>query len=201
MLGNMPSESSFIGGEPLRQAHKIDYLVDTGKISTTEASEASRREIDEMITKVFNKNFTQNFYKPWKMSEKSMGQKAEDVLIELLNRFTHLHANHGSERDDAQRKVDMFLSVDDRGHRVPIQLATFTDRERLRQKREKTPPDVLLVAIPMSDIFVAFEQHDFERLKRVIETFARQVFEGLKNLPQYLPYYENLHEQLELVAA
>jgi hypothetical protein len=195
----MNPERSPIGGETLRQAHKVDYLVDTGKITTTEASEASRREIDEMIEKIFNKNFTQNFYKPWEMRDKTMGQKAEDLLIELLNRFTHLHVNHGSERDDAQRKADMFLSVDDQGHEVPIQLATFTDKEKIQAKREKTPPDVLLVAVPMGDIFIAFEKHDLEGLKRVVETFARQVFEGLKKLPKYLPYFETLHEQLELV--
>lgn len=90
----------------------------------------------------------------------------------------------------------MALRVEGDDHEVPIQLATFTDQERLEAKREKTPSDVLLVAVPMADIFLAYERHDERRLLNVLKEFIRQVLDGLRRLPDYLPTFEHLQRQL-----
>lgn len=197
----MRPEGMPIGGEPLRQAHKINRLVDEGLVTTTEASEASRREIDQMVEKLFDKQFSQNFFRPWETREKSMGQKAEDLLIDLLNRFPWFHVRHASDREDQLRKMDMAVTVEGDDREIPVQLATFTDRDRLEEKRKKTPAEVLLVAVPMADIFIAYEQHDEQRLLSVLKEFARQLLEGLRNLPEYLPTFENLQAQLAEVRA
>lgn len=197
----MHPESSPIGGEPLRQAYKINRLVDEEKISVREASEASRTEIDEMIAKLFDKQFTQNYFRPWETGEKTMGQKAEDLLVELLNHLPWLHVRHASDREDHVQKIDLAVTVEGDDHEIPIQLATFTDHDRLEQKRKQTPADVLLVAVPMADIFVAYERQDEQRLLRVIQAFARQLLEGLQRLPDYIPTFEHLRSQLAAVPA
>ena len=190
-----------VGGGPLREAHKINYLVDQGKISSIEAFEASRQEIDNMIETMFDDQYTQHFWAPWEMREKSMGQKAEDLLVELLNLFPWIHARHATDREDYVQKIDLAVKIGDIDREIPIQLATFTDPEKLDEKRKKIPPTVLLVAVPMADIFIASEHNDYQRLKRILKEFARQVLAGIRSLPDYLPVYRDLQTQLAKAAA
>lgn len=187
--------------DELRQAYKIDHLVDEGEISATEASEASAAEIDRMVEQLFDRQFTQNFFRPWETRDKSMGQKAEDILVELLNKLPWLHVRHATDREDHLQKIDLAVTVEGDDHEIPVQLATFTDRERLLAKRKKTPREVLLVAVPMADIFLAYERHDEQRMVEVFKAFIRQLLEGIRSLPDYLPVFDHLKQQLAEIPA
>lgn len=185
-----------INPDIIREAYKVNLLVDEGAVSTAEASEASRQEIKTMVEQLFDKQYTQNFFRPWEMKEKSMGQKAENLLVELLDQLPFLHVRHASERDDHLQKTDLYLQVDGDEHEVPIQLASFTDPQRLEEKRQRIPNHVLLVSVPMADIFLAYERHDEERLRQVFKRFTGQVLESMKKIPDYLPAYRGLQERL-----
>lgn len=105
MLPVMQRESSYIGGKPLREAYQINKLVDEDKVTPEQASEASRQEIDQMIATIFSLEFSQNYFRPWEIKEKTMGQKAEDILVELLNRFPWFHLRHATEQEDHIKKL------------------------------------------------------------------------------------------------
>ena len=197
----MPPESPYLSDERLNQAYKIDHLVNEGKISSTEASEASRREIDEMVATIFDKHFSQNYFQPWEMQKKTLGQKAEDILVDMLNLFPWFQVRHGTDREDAVRKTDLVLTVAGTEQTIPIQLTTNPDRRVIREKRRRLPHDVLLITLPLDGIQRAYRKHDEQSFRNIIERFVRQLLEQLQKLPEYLTTYEGLHEQLEPVAA
>jgi hypothetical protein len=189
-----------IWDQSVNDAHKINKLVNEGEVTTTEASEASWEEIDAMIAKIFDKKFSQNYFRPWEMREKTLGQKAEDLLIEILNHFPWFHARHGSDREDAVRKTDLVLSIEGTNREIPIQFTTARNRTVIKEKRKHLPKDVLLIRLPLEDINQAYENRDEQSLKSVIERFVRQLLEQLKKIPDYLPVYEDLQEQLATAA-
>lgn len=189
----MPGER-FINPDTYREAYKINKLVDEHKVSSSEASQATRQDIADMVTKIFDRQFSQNYHNPAEMRAKTMGQKAEDILVNLLNFIPIFHARHGTDREDAVNKTDLALSLAGNTREIPIQLATYTDPERLALKKTKLPKDVVLVVLPMGNIFRAFEKPDLNLLKKVIDDFVQQVLKAIENMPEYFPLYEKLHQ-------
>lgn len=179
-----------------RQAYKINKLVDEEIITAEQASAASAEEIEETINALFSKDFSQNYNKPWEFHEKTMGQRAEDVLVELVNRFPFFRIRHETEQKDHEHKVDLVLQISGNDREIPIQLAAYNEQEKLEAKREKVPNNVVLVGLPMADIFLAYQEHDEQRLRMVVKDFTRQVLQGVKRLPKYVPVYESLLSQV-----
>lgn len=183
--------------QDILEAHQMHELVKRGEVKPEQASEANEEEFDAMLQELFDKKYTQNLYRPREIHEKAPGQRAEDILIEIINRHPFFHARHGTQREDQEEKIDIVLEFEGESQPIPIQVTAKTDANDLRQKmRQLSMKTLLIILPPVGRILDAYEQGNKRDIQLILEDFLKQIFTEMARVPTYRGVYHHLQERL-----
>ncbi len=171
--------------EAKREAYKMNKLVSEGIVSSKQASEMSADTFDETIEQEFDRRFWQRYHQPNRIEPKSEGQRAEDVIIDVLNEsqigFRVEHAP--AALDQGSQQVDLQLWVDGSEHPINVQL-TFRLGVEAEQKRAKLNERTIFIQLP-DQLHVAMRKNDSRTLHAIAQGVLRQILAEMAARPYY----------------
>lgn len=199
----MPPERPGPSDDDLRLAHKVNRLVDEGKVTPEEASDAEAAELERMVTELFDPAYTQNYFRPAEMQEKDEGQQAEDVLVDILNdpklyREPIFRVRHGTQEEDQREKIDLFLEVEGEAEPIPIQVTSQREANALYRKAAQLSKQTLLVILPPAErILDAYRRHNPRDLQSIAQHFVREVLGALARNWEWRETYAHIVARFE----
>lgn len=174
----------------------MNKLVDEEWVSAEDAGAMSKEEFDTAVHKIFNTYYSQNFYHPQEISDRTEGQFAEDLVIEELNKLNIFTAEHTApEEDHAGHKADIILHIPGYQEPVYLQLTLLTDK-KVQKKFAKLPEDTIPVVAERVPDEGRRREHP-EELAQMVRGVLRQIFDGLRQKPKYRPAFYALWERFE----
>lgn len=131
-----------------RDARKLNFLINQGDLTSTEASEASTEAVHSQI-KRFDEHHILPLTGPNKAEEiepKQPGHLAEDAIAQIINESgLKVHAEHGSDYQDNLAKADLLLFVPTMEGDV---LVKVQNKSKVRTEDiAKVPANALLVEL------------------------------------------------------
>lgn len=183
--------------DDLRLAHKINALVSKGSITSEQAATADPEELDRMVEKLFDPNLHQNWYRPEAIVEKEPGQRAENVIVELLNSHPLFKASHGTQEMDQREKIDIVLNIEGSQETIPLQVTSDADDASLKRKMTQLSKRTVLVLLPPAGrILDAYERHNNRDLQTILQDVVRQILQAIARNWEYRGLYQQLEERL-----
>ncbi len=183
--------------DDLRLAHKIDALVDARRITKEQAASADPAELDRMVEKLFEPDLHQNWYHPESIVNKEPSQRAENVIVELLNSHPLFKANHGSQEADQRDKIDIELRIEGSQETIPLQVTSDADDASLKRKMARLSRKTVLVLLPPAErILDAYERRNNRDLQTILQDVVRQILQAIARNWEYRGLYEQLEDRL-----
>ncbi len=183
----------------LREAHKLNHLVNEGEILASEVSEADTAEVDRMVEELFDENYSQNIYHPEVMHEKSPGQRVEDSIVDILNESQGIfRAEHASdEMDQGKEKADILLRVEGEEEPILVQLTTNTNARSVQQKLERLPSHTIFVELPETrKISSLIEEGNPLHLRGIAKSVIQKVLHTMQVQTEYQGQYHRIAQRL-----
>jgi hypothetical protein len=182
----------------VREAHKLNYLIDQGEVTASEVSAANATKVQRMVDELFDLNYWQSIYHPEKMDEITPSQRVEDAVVEILNNTQGLiHAVHASNvKDQGPGKIDVVLYVDGEKEPIDIQITTRTD-SGVAKKFERLPERTIPVIVPgASHVFDALKRNNPVDLRQISREVIGQVLTKMSTSKPYKELFGRVSSRL-----
>jgi len=188
--------------EDVIQAHKVDFLVEQG-VDKEKIQAASDSELDAVVQELFDREYWLDVQR-LEPHEKTPGQKAEDLLIELINRHPDLHAEpvrvkaeHGSDIEDQEQGIDIKLWLPEEEKPVLIQMTAIAEPEKLSRKAVRLAKDVIMVvAPPVGRLLDAQQRRNQRDLQEYVTSFFREILKQMRASGVYHQMYEHFEDRM-----